>query len=86
MLFKDFWLQTLTQLSEQHVHMLAEQSTCAWDCRNVRYHKVLSRDNNRRILLQITGFLPNLCSYLLTEIHSSNCKSLISDGLIQVLQ
>lgn len=86
MLFKDFWLQTLTQLSEQHVHMLTEQSTCTWDCRNVRYHKVLSRDDNRRILLQIIVFLPNLCCYLLTEIHSSNCKSLISDGLIQVLQ
>lgn len=73
----------LTQLSEQYFHVLAEQSTCG--CRNVRYHEVLNRDDNRRILLQITLFLPNLCSSLLTEIHSSNCKSLISDGLTQVL-
>lgn len=56
MLFKAVWLYMLTRLSEQYVHMLAEQSTCTCGCRNVRYHKVLNRDDNRRILLQITFF------------------------------
>jgi len=86
MLFEPVWLQTPTLFSEQYVQLIAEQSTCTYNYRNVRYHKALNRDDNRRILRQITFFfLPNLCSYLLTEIHSSSCKSVLSDGLTEVL-
>lgn len=87
MLFKPIWLQTIPLFSNQYVQLIAERSTCTYNCRNVRDHKVLSRYNNRRILLQITFSLPNLCSlfYLLTEITPQIVNLWLSDGLIRVL-